>query len=364
MILTFICFICWIISFHLFNKSWFLDIVKILMSWINPKIALSLVAVQQKQAVTVRLEEGMVLECLCPWYGNLSGVSWTKIPNKDPVAVFHPEHGVVFSHRYRERIEFLRTTPMDGSISMRNVTHQDIGLYHCSVQTFPQGSWTRNIQVEDLGKKKYSRKYWGGNFELLNHCAPSEWQSIDVGDKTWLPSFHFHHAFRFLSLTIYFLCVLHLPVFADEPPEEDDSTEPPTPGMIKADTELVAEEDKNLTIGCNHEHNGAVDQVMLETMPHGQAWGRIGVCKNVGGGLVGEDYSDRGRVSCTDSLDLSLHLTRVAQQDGGFYRCTFSTDAGVQTTTMLITVSPPGTKTNGMQSLTYACSMAWCLDDK
>lgn len=94
----------------------------------------------------------MVLECLCPWYGNLSMVSWTKIPNKDPVAVFHPEYGVAFSHHYRERIEFRRTTPMDGSISVRNVTHQDIGLYHCSVQTFPQGSWTRNIQVEDLGK--------------------------------------------------------------------------------------------------------------------------------------------------------------------------------------------------------------------
>lgn len=110
------------------------------------------VAVQEMEAATVRLEEGMILDCLCPWDGNLSMVSWTKVPDKDPVAVFHPEYGVAFSHHYRERIEFLRTTPMDGSISMRNVTHQDIGVYHCSVQTFPQGPWTRNIQVEDLGK--------------------------------------------------------------------------------------------------------------------------------------------------------------------------------------------------------------------
>ncbi|XP_073344861.1 CD226 antigen [Pagrus major] len=220
----------------------------------------------------------MVLDCLCPWNGNLSMVSWTKIPDKDPVAVFHPEYGVAFSHHYRERIEFLRTSPMDGSISMRNVTHQDIGLYHCSVQTFPQGPWTRNIQVEDL----------------------------------------------------------------DEPPEEDNGTEPPTPEPIQPDTELVAEEDNNFTISCNHEHNGTVYQVILEKMPHGHPWGIIGVCKKVEGGLVAEDYSDRGRVSCTDSLDVSLHLTGVVREDGGFYRCTFSTDAGARTTTVLFTVPPPG----------------------
>lgn len=236
------------------------------------------VAVQQKDAVTVRLEEGMVLECLCPWNGNLSMVSWTKVPDKNPVAVFHPEYGVAFSHQYRERIEFLRTTPMDGSISMRNVTHQDIGLYHCSVQTFPQGPWTRNIQVEDL----------------------------------------------------------------DEPPAEDDSAEDPTSEVITPDTELEAEENNNLTVNCNHEHNGTVYQVILEKMPLGHPWAIIGVCKKVEGGLVGEDYSDRGWVSCEDSLDVSLHLTGVVQEDGGFYRCTFSTDAGVQTTTVLLTVPPPG----------------------
>uniref|UniRef100_UPI0037E7F3A8 CD226 antigen isoform X2 n=1 Tax=Semicossyphus pulcher TaxID=241346 RepID=UPI0037E7F3A8 len=235
------------------------------------------VAVQQKDAVTVRLEEGMVFDCLCPWNGNLSMVSWTKIPDKEPIAVFHPEYGVAFSHHYRERIEFLRTTQMDGSISMRNVTHQDIGLYHCSVQTFPQGPWTRDIQVEDL----------------------------------------------------------------DTPPEEDDSPEP-TPEAIETDTELVAEPSDNLTISCNHEHNGTVYQVILEKMPRGQPWSIIGVCKKVEGGLVGEDYSDRGRVSCADSLDVSLHLTGVVPEDGGFYRCTFSTDAGVQTTTVLLTVPPPG----------------------
>ena len=133
---------------------------------------------------------------------------------------------------------------------------------------------------------------------------------------------------------------------ADEPPEEDDdSAEPPTTEAIETDTELVAEENNNLTISCNHEHNGTVYQVILEKMPHGHPWRIIGVCKKAEGSLVSEDYSDRGAVSCTDSLDISLRLTGVVPEDGGFYRCTFSTDAGVQTTTVLLTVPPPGTKT-------------------
>ncbi|XP_019942933.2 CD226 antigen isoform X1 [Paralichthys olivaceus] len=243
------------------------------------------VAVQQKEAVTVRLEEGMILNCLCPWKGNLSMVSWTKIPEKYPIAVFHPEHGSAFSLHHRERIEFLRKTPMDGSISMRNVTHQDIGIYHCSVQTFPRGPWTTSAQVEDLDE------------------PPEEGEDDD---------------------------------------DEEDTVEPPTTEVNVVDVELVAEQDSNMTIGCNHKHDGTVYQALLERMPHGHLWGIIGVCKQVEGGLVREDYSDRGQVSCADSLDVNLHLTGVVPDDGGFYRCTFNTDAGVRTTTVQLTVVTPG----------------------
>ncbi|KAG7225110.1 hypothetical protein INR49_014566 [Caranx melampygus] len=237
----------------------------------------------QKEAVTVRLQEGMILDCLCPWDGNLSMVSWTKFPDKYPLAVFHPEYGVSFSPRHMDRVEFLRTTPMDGSISIRNVTHQDIGFYHCSVQTFPQGPWTRNIQVEDL----------------------------------------------------------------DEPPEESEEVIPETPDPVTpevpvADVELVAEQNNNLTISCNHKHNGTIHQVIMEKMPHNQPWGIIGVCKKVEMGLVSEDYSERGSVNCADSLVVSLHLTGVVPDDGGFYRCTFNTDMGVQVHTVLLTVTTPG----------------------
>lgn len=108
-------------------------------------------ATQDKEVPIVRLEEGMVLACLCPWSGNLTQVSWTKVPDPTALVVFHPQIGVASTPRYVDRVEFLKRTPMDGSISLRNVTHQDIGLYQCSIQMFPQGSWTTTVQVEDLG---------------------------------------------------------------------------------------------------------------------------------------------------------------------------------------------------------------------
>ncbi|XP_005471841.1 CD226 antigen isoform X2 [Oreochromis niloticus] len=235
------------------------------------------VAVQQRVPATVRLEEGMVLHCLCPWDGSLSMVSWTKTSEKNPVAVFHPDFGVSFSLRFKGRVEFLKSGPMDGSISIRNVTHQDIGHYECSVQTFPRGPWTRHIQVEDL----------------------------------------------------------------DEPPEEDPTEPAPTQEAV-SNEELLVEQNSNLTIRCNYQQNGTVNQVILERMLHGQSWTIVGVCKKVEQGLVAEDYSDRGRVSCEDSLDMSLHLTDVTQEDNGFYRCTFNTDVGQQNITMQLTIVASG----------------------
>ncbi|KAM3860186.1 CD226 antigen [Diretmus argenteus] len=257
------------------KDHWYLMVLLIFLPFLK-------VAVQQREAaVAVLLEEGMVLECLCPWDGNLSMVSWTKGPDKSPLAVFHPDYGVVLSHHYRDRIEFLRNTPMDGSIAMRNITHQDIGLYHCSVHTFPQGSWTRTIRVEDSDE------------------APEE-----------------------------------------EPDDEDPKT--PRPEVIEADTEVVAVRNDNLTISCNHEHNGTVYQVVVEKLARGRPWDIMGLCRVVDGSMVGEDYTQGVRINCADSLGVSLQLTEVVEEDGGLYRCRFNTDAGVQTTTVLVTVGSTG----------------------
>ncbi|XP_041737888.1 CD226 antigen-like [Coregonus clupeaformis] len=111
---------------------------------------------QTNGVTTVKLEEGMVLGCVCPWDGNLSMVSWTKLIRleKVPVGVYHPVYGVSISQPYQNRIKFLKTTPMDSSITITNVTQEDAGLYQCSVQSFPSGSWARDILVEDADQEE------------------------------------------------------------------------------------------------------------------------------------------------------------------------------------------------------------------
>ncbi|XP_063062762.1 CD226 antigen isoform X2 [Engraulis encrasicolus] len=101
----------------------------------------------QDRGETVTLADGMVLDCMCPWNGNLSMVSWTKVPDKTALAIFHPSYGTTFGDGYDERLMFLRKSTMDGSISFGNVTEQDAGLYRCSMQTFPLGTWTRDVRV-------------------------------------------------------------------------------------------------------------------------------------------------------------------------------------------------------------------------
>lgn len=158
--------------------------------------------------------------------------------------------------------------------------------------------------------------------------------------------FYFHHTDLAVSPSI---------LFVDEPPEDEehsDSSE--IQDVIRVDTELVAEQHSNTTVYCNREHDNTIHNVTLERMSHDdQPWGVIGVCSKIKGGPVAQNYSDRGRLTCTDALNVRLHLTGVQQQDAGLYRCTWSTDGILQTTTMLLRVQPMGTEAGDFISVTY-----------
>lgn len=97
----------------------------------------------------------MLLDCSCPWSGNLIMVSWTKDVKSAPLAIFHPEYGVNFDAAYDGRVEFINASVFDGSIRIMNVTEKDEGVYHCSVQTFPQGSWTKDTLVQKQGMRAF-----------------------------------------------------------------------------------------------------------------------------------------------------------------------------------------------------------------
>lgn len=78
-------------------------------------------------------------------------VSWTKGVYSSPLAIYHPMYGVNFNAAYDGRVEFINASAMDGSIRIMNVTEEDEGLYHCTMQTFPRGTWTKDTLVQKRG---------------------------------------------------------------------------------------------------------------------------------------------------------------------------------------------------------------------
>ncbi|KAG7267021.1 hypothetical protein CRUP_032117 [Coryphaenoides rupestris] len=244
--------------------------------------------------------EGMVLECRCPWDGNLSLVSWTKSPNATKVAVLHPVHGESFAWRYQQRVEFPRATPMDGSMVLRNVTHQDLGLYHCSITTFPRGSWSRDVRVEDQ----------------------------------------------------------------DEPPEDDDDDNNnkgdailiPAPGQ-EAHIHVDAISGEAIVFPCNHDDDDNDDdetstktttpvwqKVVAEWYLQGDTWSTVASRTAAEEEEVDEEEEDR--ISCTQRLSVcTVRLHAVTPKDAGFYRCRFIGDAGEgqrSSRTVRLTVHEPG----------------------
>ncbi|KAK6490341.1 CD226 antigen-like [Huso huso] len=100
---------------------------------------------------TVKIEQNLTLKCECPWSGNLSQINWERKSDskKELVAVYHKQHGLKLFNKYEGRIVFLNSSSMDGSITIINASAEDLGLYQCSIQTFPKGSWTKHLLVEN-----------------------------------------------------------------------------------------------------------------------------------------------------------------------------------------------------------------------
>ncbi|XP_033914233.3 CD226 antigen-like [Acipenser ruthenus] len=100
---------------------------------------------------TVKMEQNLTLKCECPWSGNLSQINWERKSDskKELVAVYNKQHGLTFSNKYEARIVFLNSSSMDGSITIINASAEDLGLYQCSIQTFPKGSWIKHLLVEN-----------------------------------------------------------------------------------------------------------------------------------------------------------------------------------------------------------------------
>ncbi|NWY56841.1 CD226 protein, partial [Chionis minor] len=98
---------------------------------------------------TVKLTEKVKLECIYPKKAMIIQTSWMKfnVTHKENIAVLHPIYGVHIEDKYNGRIYFENASREDKSLSFIKSTLEDIGLYFCSIVTYPDGIWEKVIEI-------------------------------------------------------------------------------------------------------------------------------------------------------------------------------------------------------------------------
>ncbi|NXC40674.1 CD226 protein, partial [Penelope pileata] len=98
---------------------------------------------------TVKLSEKMKLECTSPKKSVIIQTSWMKhnVTRKENIAVLHPRYGIHIEDKYKGRIYFENTSVEDQSLFFNKSTLEDVGLYFCSIVTYPDGIWGKVIEI-------------------------------------------------------------------------------------------------------------------------------------------------------------------------------------------------------------------------
>lgn len=84
----------------------------------------------------------------------ITQVTWQKATNgsKQNVAIYNPAMGVSVLAPYRERVEFLRPSFMDGTIRLSHLELEDEGVYICEFATFPAGNRESQLNLTVMAK--------------------------------------------------------------------------------------------------------------------------------------------------------------------------------------------------------------------
>uniref|UniRef100_A0A8C6Z759 Ig-like domain-containing protein n=1 Tax=Nothoprocta perdicaria TaxID=30464 RepID=A0A8C6Z759_NOTPE len=91
----------------------------------------------------------MKLDCVYPKKATIIQTSWMKnnLTHKEYIAVLHPVYGIYITDNYKGRIHFQNDSSEDSSLYFIKSTLKDVGVYCCSIQTFPDGTWEKVIKI-------------------------------------------------------------------------------------------------------------------------------------------------------------------------------------------------------------------------
>ncbi|RXM97154.1 Rotatin [Acipenser ruthenus] len=325
---------------------------------------------------TVKMEQNLTLKCECPWSGNLSQINWERKSDskKELVAVYHKQHGLKLFNKYEGRIVFLNSSSMDGSITIINASAEDLGLYQCSIQTFPKGSWIKHLLVENsdgFDNRKpdsYELVEKGHHFMLRCHyflngtvyrvtierigekhkdtialCSFPDGKIIgpDYEERTLV------NCSRALNINLLLMNIS----INDEGVYQchfstDRGNHTTTISLSvrkdgfdnrKPDSDELVEKGHHFMLRCHYFLNGTVYRVTIERIGEKHK-DTIALCSFPDGKIIGPDYEERTLVNCSRALNINLLLMNISINDEGVYQCHFSTDRGNHTTTISLSV--------------------------
>ncbi|KAM9302549.1 LOW QUALITY PROTEIN: CD226 antigen [Morus bassanus] len=108
---------------------------------------------------TVKLTEKVKLECIYPNKATIIQTSMKlNVTHKENIAVLHPIYGIHIEEKYNGRIFFENASREDKSLSFIKSTLEDVGLYCCSIVTYPDGVWEKVIEIVQLDAFEVSEK--------------------------------------------------------------------------------------------------------------------------------------------------------------------------------------------------------------
>ncbi|NXI34263.1 CD226 protein, partial [Galbula dea] len=98
---------------------------------------------------TVKLTDKVKLECVYPKKAVIIQTSWLKlnVTHKENIAVLHPIYGIHIKDKYNGRVYFENASREDVSLVFIKSTLEDVGLYYCSIVTYPDGIWEKVIEI-------------------------------------------------------------------------------------------------------------------------------------------------------------------------------------------------------------------------
>lgn len=123
-----------------------------------PRAGVRAQAVQVNDSMSGFIGTDVVLHCSFanPLPGvKITQVTWQKATNgtKQNVAIYNPSMGVSVLAPYRQRVEFLRPSFVDGTIRLSRLELEDEGVYICEFATFPAGNRESQLNLTVMGKR-------------------------------------------------------------------------------------------------------------------------------------------------------------------------------------------------------------------